>query len=116
MSKNSSSTRLNITDLPRDPQRSLGGLRQALVASANYCKRYPKKLELLLKVLKATYKYCLEAQKAADKAAKAAKKVAEEEAAKKAAEEEAAKKVAEEEAAMLALAEKQAAEKSAESK
>ena len=98
MSKNSSSTRLNITDLPRDPQRSLGGLRQALVASANYCKRYPKKLELLLKVLKATYKYCLEAQKAADKAAKAAKKVAEEE------------------AAMLALAEKQAAEKSAESK
>lgn len=102
MSKNSSSARLNITDLPRDPQRSLGGLRQALVASANYCKRYPKKLELLLKVLKATYKYCLEAQKAAEVAAKKA--------------EVAAKKAAEEEAAMLALAEKQAAEKSAESK
>ncbi len=106
MSKNSSSARLNITDLPRDPQRSLGGLRQALVASANYCKRYPKKLELLLKVLKATYKYCLEAQKAADAAGKPTGSKAS----------KAAKKAAEDEAAMLALAEKQAAEQSAESK
>jgi len=106
MSKNSNPARLNIQDLPRDPQRCLGPLRQTLVASTNYCKRYPKKLDVLMSVLKAVYKYCLEA-KQANEAAEAAKAKAEALAL------EEAEKAAEAESALLALKEKQDADKSA---
>lgn len=43
--------RLDITDMPRDPQRSLGALRQAICASFNYCRNYPAKLAVLIEVL-----------------------------------------------------------------
>ena len=76
MSKNLSPARLNLTDLPRDPQGCLGGLRKALVASANYCKRYPKKLHILKATLAYVYKYILEVEKQ-DAAVKAAKEAAE---------------------------------------
>jgi len=65
MSKNLSPTRLNLTDLPRDPQGCLGGLRKALVASTNYCKRYPKKLQVLKATLKYVYGYIMECEKKA---------------------------------------------------
>ena len=44
--------RLDITDMPKDKQRSLGGVRQALAASFNYCRRYPEKMAVLKEVLK----------------------------------------------------------------
>ncbi|MBV1929750.1 MAG: hypothetical protein KUG81_09605 [Gammaproteobacteria bacterium] len=76
MSKNLSPARLNMTDLPRDPQRCLGPLRQALIASTNYCKRYPKKLDVLMSVLKYVYAYCMEIKKAEAIKAQAAKEAA----------------------------------------
>lgn len=45
--------RLDIVDMPRDPERSLGNLRQNLCASFNYCRQYPRKMA----VLKATVKF-----------------------------------------------------------
>lgn len=36
--------RLDVRDLPRDRERVLGGLRKALCASFNYCRKYPSKL------------------------------------------------------------------------
>jgi len=47
--------RLDIVDMPRDTTRSLGGLRQALCASFNYCRKYPTKMTVLKTVLKYTY-------------------------------------------------------------
>ena len=47
--------RLDIVDMPRDTTRSLGGLRQALCASFNYCRKYPLKMRVLKAVLKYTY-------------------------------------------------------------
>lgn len=44
-------SRLDLTDMPRDKQRALGGLRGALCASFNYCKRYPTKLKILKETL-----------------------------------------------------------------
>tara|TARA_R110002096_G_scaffold236735_4_gene427523 strand:+ start:240 stop:560 length:321 start_codon:yes stop_codon:yes gene_type:complete len=86
MSKNSNPARLNLTDLPRDPHGCLGGLRKALVASANYCKRYPLKRKILLKTLAYVYKYMdanekayQEGKEVAEKALKAAKALAEKE-------------------------------------
>lgn len=43
--------RLDIVDMPRDPARALGGLRQALCASFNYTRKYPEKLKLLRNTL-----------------------------------------------------------------
>lgn len=43
--------RLDIQDMPRDTDRCLGGLRQALCASFNYCRAYPAKLQVLITVL-----------------------------------------------------------------
>lgn len=68
-------TRLDIVDMPRDKARVLGGLRQAICASFNYCRKYPAKLE----VLRETLEYVLgridtyqeDAAKFADKQAKA---------------------------------------------
>jgi len=48
--------RLDITDMPKDKQRSLGGLRQALCASFNYCRKYPLKMAFLKEVIGYTYK------------------------------------------------------------
>lgn len=64
--------RLDITDMPRDTERCLGGLRAALCATFNYCKQYPTKLEVFITVLE----YVLERAKdlvngVADEAAKA---------------------------------------------
>ena len=47
--------RLDIVDMPRDKTRSLGGLRQALCASFNYCRKYPAKMGVLKEVLKYSY-------------------------------------------------------------
>lgn len=47
--------RLDIVDMPRDNQRSLGTLRQALCASFNYCRKYPDKMEVLKSVVKYVY-------------------------------------------------------------
>ena len=47
--------RLDIVDMPRDKTRALGGLRQALCASFNYCRKYPAKMAVLKEVLKYTY-------------------------------------------------------------
>lgn len=44
-------TRLDIVDLPRDPERCLGGLRAALCATFNYTKQYPLKLATFITVL-----------------------------------------------------------------
>jgi hypothetical protein len=43
--------RLDITDLPRDKNRVLGGLRLALCASFNYCRKYEAKMKVLEEVL-----------------------------------------------------------------
>lgn len=47
--------RLDIKDMPRDQTRALGGLRQALAASFNYCRKYPAKMAVLKEVIKYTY-------------------------------------------------------------
>lgn len=47
--------RLDIVDMPRDTQRSLGTLRQALCASFNYCRKYPAKMATLKAVMKYVY-------------------------------------------------------------
>ena len=47
--------RLDIVDMPRDKTRALGGLRQALCSSFNYCRKYPAKMAVLKEVLKYTY-------------------------------------------------------------
>lgn len=47
--------RLDIVDMPRDTTRALGGLRQAICASFNYCRKYPNKMVVLKEVLKYTY-------------------------------------------------------------
>lgn len=52
---NTRSTRLDIKDMPRDTTRCLGGLRQAICASFNYCRKYPTKMAVLKSVLKYTY-------------------------------------------------------------
>ncbi len=43
--------RLDIVDMPRDKNRVLGGLRLALCASFNYCRKYPAKMLVLKEVL-----------------------------------------------------------------
>jgi hypothetical protein len=47
--------RLDIKDMPRDKTRALGGLRQTLASSFNYCRKYPAKMAVLKEVLKYTY-------------------------------------------------------------
>lgn len=37
---------MQVTDLPRD-KGALGGLKRALCASFNYCRKYPKKMTVL---------------------------------------------------------------------
>ena len=59
-----SGIRLNITDMPRDPQRCLGPVRKVLCNSFNYCRRYPAKMAVLKEVLKFTYGCILEWEKA----------------------------------------------------
>jgi membrane protein involved in colicin uptake len=43
--------RLDLKELPRDKQRVLGGLREKLVHSYNYCRKYPLKMLMLKKTL-----------------------------------------------------------------
>ena len=43
--------RLDIQDMPRDTNRCLGSLRQALCASFNYCRQYPEKLKVFIDVM-----------------------------------------------------------------
>ena len=43
--------RLDIRDLPRDPQHFQGGLRIELVKMANYVRKFPKKAPALLESL-----------------------------------------------------------------
>lgn len=73
-------TRLDIIDLPRDPERCLGGLRAGLCSTFNYVKRYPTKLATFIEVLEyvlerakelstGAVEAALEAQAAAAKAA-----------------------------------------------
>lgn len=68
-------TRLDLTQLPRDPKRALGSLRQQLCASFNYCRAYPAKMDVLdatlTHVLKEVRKFKVEL--AAQEKAKAAK-------------------------------------------
>ena len=89
-------TRLDIKHLPRDKQRCLGSLRKALVASANYCKRYPKKLAVLKATLKFVYAWILEFEVAEAKRIAAAKAIAIAKAKAVVAKEEAELKAAEE--------------------
>jgi hypothetical protein len=97
-----SPARLNITDLPRDVQRCTGALRQTLVASTNYCRRYPAKLEILKGILKYVYNYIVQVQKYEHEKAKEIE-------AQKAAKEAAEKELADAEALALKEA-KEAAE------
>lgn len=107
MSKNLSPARLNIGDLPRDRQGAISKLRKQLVASANYCKRYPLKLAVLKATIKCVYKYILEVE-ARNAALEAANKVAAKELAKaEALALKEAKEATEAQAALLALKEKQ---------
>lgn len=107
MSKNLSPARLNIGDLPRDPQGAIGKLRKQLVASTNYCKQYPKKLAILKATMKCVYKHILNVEQTI-----AAREAAKKAAAKELAKAEAlalkeAKEAVEAQAALLALREKQ---------
>lgn len=43
--------RLDIQDMPRDTNRCLGSLRQAICASFNYCRQYPDKLKVFIEVM-----------------------------------------------------------------
>lgn len=45
------SVRLDIRDLPRDPQHFQGGLRVELVKMANYVRKFPKKAPALIESL-----------------------------------------------------------------
>tara|TARA_R110002096_G_C14615272_1_gene723725 strand:- start:595 stop:981 length:387 start_codon:yes stop_codon:yes gene_type:complete len=45
------SVRLDIRDLPRDPQHFQGGLRIELVKMANYVRKFPKKAPALIESL-----------------------------------------------------------------
>lgn len=69
--------RLDMSMLPRDPDRSLGTLRKTLASSFNYCKQYPKKLELLIAVLRWTTNYAMYFQAGDMKRREAAKEVKE---------------------------------------
>lgn len=107
MSKNLSPARLNIGDLPRDKSGAISKLRKQLVASTNYCKQYPRKLEVLKETIKYVYKHIMEVEKLMAK--REAVKVA---AVKELAKAEAlalkeAKEAVEAQAALLALREKQ---------
>lgn len=64
--------RLDIVDMPRDEQRSLGTLRQALCASFNYCRKYPAKMQTLKKVIKYVYTRITEWEKEQEAYANAA--------------------------------------------
>jgi len=96
------SARLELASMPRDESRCLGGLRQALCASFNYCRRYPRKLALLKATIKYVYVQIVELEKALEAAEEEAKEKAEQlakeqaEAAKLAAEEEAKLKLQQE--------------------
>lgn len=67
--------RLDIVDMPRDTTRALGGLRQALCASFNYCRKYPLKMEVLKQVLKYTYSRIVAWEKEYEQEQEAAMKV-----------------------------------------
>ena len=49
--------RLDMADLPRDPQHFQGRLRTELVKMANYVRKYPKKAEFLKTTLTATLEH-----------------------------------------------------------
>ena len=67
--------RLELGDMPRDATRALGGVRQALCASFNYCRSYPKKMALLKEVLKYTHSRILAWEKEQAKAEEEAAKI-----------------------------------------
>lgn len=45
--------RLDIRDLPRDPQHFQGRLRTELVKMANYVRKYPQKADALVETIEA---------------------------------------------------------------
>jgi hypothetical protein len=55
--------RLDMTDMPRDPQRALGGLRKMLCATFNYTRKYPTKLAVFKETLKYVYNRISEYEK-----------------------------------------------------
>jgi hypothetical protein len=55
--------RLGLADMPRDTQGCISELRNKLVESTNYCRFYPKKLEILKANLKFAYQYILTFEK-----------------------------------------------------
>lgn len=67
MSESRFPQRLDIKDMPRDRTRSLGGLRQAICASFNYCRKYPAKMAVLKEVLKYSYNRIVQFEKELDK-------------------------------------------------
>jgi hypothetical protein len=69
-------TRLDIVDLPRDKERCLGGLRNALCATFNYVKHYPAKLAVLVEVLEYVLERAKELNTGAVEAALEAKEAA----------------------------------------
>jgi hypothetical protein len=80
-------TRLDIVDLPRDPQFCLGGLRTQLCATYNYTRQYPEKLDTFIEVLKYVLERAEDIKNGGVEAAVEAQKVAEQEAAAKVAKE-----------------------------
>ena len=57
------STRLDLSQMPRDPDGSLGALRITLVKLFNYTRNYPRKMAALKAVLKYTYTRIVEFEK-----------------------------------------------------
>tara|TARA_R110002020_G_scaffold46401_3_gene131999 strand:- start:1173 stop:1655 length:483 start_codon:yes stop_codon:yes gene_type:complete len=81
--------RIDITELPRDSNRVMGGTRKALVSTFNYTRKYPAKLKLFAETLKYVYQAIIEYNKKVEafeaykvEKAKYDKYIAEQEAAK----------------------------------
>lgn len=51
--------RMDLSMLPRDPNRVLGTLRKVICASFNYTRKYPRKLDLFIEVLKYAVNFSL---------------------------------------------------------
>ncbi len=65
--------RLNIQDMPSDPQGCLKGLRRELCAVHNYTRDWPEKYTKLLEVLERTVQHMKDAQKEQTKSTKGKK-------------------------------------------
>ncbi len=65
--------RLNIQDMPNDPQSCLKGLRREICAVHNYTRQWADKYDKLLEVLESTVKHMKDAQKEQTKSTKGKK-------------------------------------------